>query len=156
MIVKQFRFMVDTNIILDYLDERDEFYEKARLLALCAQVGEFELWASASQFTDLVYLLSDGGKSSLMPEVLERLRALRSFVYVCPLDSTDIDAMLESGWKDPEDYIIYAGALSVGADAILTRDQKDFQESSIRVFDCDELFRWLEEDHDLIYEEVPF
>ena len=154
--MEQFKFMVDTNIILDYLDERDEFYEKARLLAICAQIGEFELWASASQFTDLVYLLSDGGKASLMSEVLERLRNLRSFVNVCPLGTADIDAMLDCGWKDPEDYIIYASALSVGADAILTRDQKDFQESSIRVFDCDELFRWLEEDHDLIYGEVAF
>lgn len=156
MIMKQFRFMIDTNIILDYLDERDEFYEKARLLAICAQIGEFELWASASQFTDLVYLLSDGGKPSLMPEVLERLRALRGFVNVCSLGPTDIDNMLNSGWRDPEDYIIYAGALSVEADAIISRDRDDFQESSIRVFDCDELFRWLQEDHDLIYEEVPF
>lgn len=53
-------------------------------------------------------------------------------------------------------YRCYAGALSVGADAIISRDQDDFQESSIRVFDCDGLFRWLEEDHDLIYEGVPF
>jgi len=45
------------------------------LLVVC--VGDFDLWISSSQMTDLVYILSDGGKESEMSKVLEALRGVR-------------------------------------------------------------------------------
>jgi len=42
------------------------------------------------------------------------------------------------------------------ADAIVTRNQKDFEKSLIKVFDCDELFAYLAEEKGLVYEEIPW
>ena len=37
-----------------------------------------------------------------------------------------------------------------------TRNQKDFEKSLIKVFDCDELFAYLAEEKGLTYEEMPW
>ena len=49
--------------------------------------------------------------------------------------------MLAASWKDPEDSLIFESALEMRADAIVTRNQKDFESSVIKVVDCDEILR---------------
>lgn len=122
---------------------------------IAGRVGEFDLWITSSQVTDLVYILSDGGNRSLMVSVLEQLRALRTFVNVYPVGSSEIDRMLASSWKDPEDSLIFESALTMRADAIITRNQVDFETEAIKVVDCAEFFHWMKEDFGLDYEETP-
>ena len=50
----QAKLLLDTNVVVDYLNEREPFYEKARLLMIGGRVGEFELWISSSQVNALV------------------------------------------------------------------------------------------------------
>ncbi|RDB61939.1 PIN domain nuclease [Gordonibacter sp. 28C] len=150
------RFFVDTNIILDYLDERPGFVDSARKLMILGFLQEFELFMSASQATDLFYLLTNGGRASEAESVKKSMRHARQFVRVCSLTEADVDAALDSTWNDFEDACVYQCALKLKADAIITRNQKDFERSSIKVFDCDELFAYLAEEKGLTYEEIPF
>ena len=55
------RLLVDTNVLVDYLGNREPFSQQARLLMILGKVGEYSLWVSATQITDLVYILSNGG-----------------------------------------------------------------------------------------------
>ena len=105
----QAKLLLDTNIVIDYLNEREPYYQKARLLMIAGRVGEFDLWMSSSQITDLIYILSEGGAQSLIPLVLERLRGLRTFVNIHPASDSEIDRMLASSWKDPEDALLIRG-----------------------------------------------
>ncbi len=147
--------MVDTNIVVDYLNHRDPFFEKARLLMLCGRVGEFSLWIASSQVTDIIYIMTNGGKKEKVPETLEKLRALRTFVNVCAVTDADIDKMLAASWSDPEDGLLVDLALKMRADAIITRDD-DFPETDlIRVQDCTAFFEWLEEEKDISYADIP-
>lgn len=150
------RFFVDTNIILDYLDERPGFVDSARKLMILGFLQEFELFMSASQATDLFYLLTNGGRASEAESVKKSMRHARQFVRVCSLTEADVDAALESTWHDFEDACVYQCALKLKADAIITRNQQDFEKSSIKVFDCDELFAYLAEEKGLTYEEIPW
>lgn len=150
------RLLLDTNVIIDYLNERQPFYERARLVMICGKIGEFELWVTSSQMTDLVYVLSEGGASSRIPKALSVLRDLRTFVEVHPTGVREVDTMLATTWDDPEDALLHEAALSLGVDAIVTRNQSDFKQSRLRAFDCDELFAWLERDRGLAYGEIPF
>ena len=138
------KLLLDTNVVIDYLHEREPYYEKARLLMTAGRVGEFSLWITSSQVTDLIYILSEGGKRSLLSHVLEQLRGMRTFVNVHAV----------SDRKDPEDSLIFESALEMRADAIVTRNQKDFESSVIKVVDCDEFFVWMRKDFGLDYEEV--
>ena len=45
----QAKLLLDTNIVIDYLNEREPYYQKARLLMIAGRVGEFDLWMSSSQ-----------------------------------------------------------------------------------------------------------
>lgn len=145
------KLLVDTNIFVDYLNRRDPFYEKARLLMVAGYAGEFELWASASQFTDLAYILSDGGKPSLVPSTLERLRGMRKFVEVFPASDREVDLMLASPWRDPEDALLFEIALRLGASYIITRNGGDFESPLVPAVGCDEFFDIMKEEHGLDY-----
>ena len=48
--------LLDTNIVIDFLNQREPFYEQARLLMIAGRVGEFDLWILSSQVTDLIYI----------------------------------------------------------------------------------------------------
>ena len=150
------RVLLDTNIIVDGLGVREPFYEPARRVLLCGRVGEFELWSASSQFTDLIYILSNGGAKDRLAPALSALQGLRSFVNVYPVGTTEIDAMLATGWKDPEDALLYEVAMKVRADAIVTRNASDFETTTMNIFSCDELVAGLLESFGLDYSEVPF
>ena len=150
------RVLLDTNIIVDCLGVREPFYELTRRVLLCGRVGEFELWLASSQFTDLIYILSDGGAKDRLSPALSALQGLRSFVNVYPVGTAEIDTMLATRWKDPEDALLFEVAMKVRADAIITRNASDLETTGINIFSCDELFAWLLESFGLDYSEVPF
>ena len=150
------KLLVDTNIMIDFLHHRDPHYEKARLLMLCGRVGEFSLWVSSSQVTDMIYIMTNGGNKSKVPEVLEKLRLLRTFVNVYAVTDADIDKMLATTWSDPEDALLIDLALKMRADAIITRDEDFPQTDAIRVHDCPAFFEWLEREKGISYAEVEF
>ena len=148
------KLLVDTNVLVDYLNVREPFYHEARLLMIAGYVSEFELWMHSSQMTDLIYILSDGGKKTLLPDVLERLRGLRSFVEVFAVSDKEIDRMLASSWEDPEDALMFEVALSLRADAIISRNAGDFQSDLIPVLTCQEFFDHQRKTHGVDYEEI--
>ena len=59
--------LVDSNVIVDFLAERAGFYEEARKLLVFSEFGDYELWMSSSQITDVHYILSNGGRRSELP-----------------------------------------------------------------------------------------
>ena len=150
------KLLVDTNIVVDFINHRDPFYEDAYMLMLTGRVGEFSLWIASSQVTDMIYILTDGGNKSKVPEVLEKLRALRTFINVYAVTDADIDKMLASTWPDSENALLVDIALKMRADAIITRDG-DFPDTDmIRVHDCAGFFEWLKEEKGISYAEVPY
>lgn len=148
------RFLVDTNIAIDHMMDREPFSRSASKLITLGFLHEFELGMSSSQITDAFYLLT-GGRSSLADEAKQKLRTLRGALRVYSLTEADVDAALDSAWDDFEDACVYQCARKIKADAIITRNQKDFARSSIKVFDCDELFAYLEEEKGLVYDFIP-
>lgn len=147
----QARLFLDTNVIVDFLGMREPFYRSARMLMIGGRAGEFDLWMSSSQVTDLIYILSEGGRAALMPRVLERLRGLRTFVRVAELGAPEIDRMLSTSWKDPEDALLYECALRTKADFIITRNGADFEGRLVQALDCDGLFDWMREERGIDY-----
>lgn len=148
------KLLLDTNIVIDFLHEREPHYRDARLLMMAGRVGEFDLWITSSQMTDLIYILSEGGNRSLLPRVLDQLRGLRTFVNVHAVSDREVDRTLAASWKDPEDSLIFESALEMRADAIITRNQKDFESSVIKVVDCNEFFAWMRDEFGFDYDEV--
>lgn len=150
------RLVLDTNIVIDYLNMREPYYQWTRLLMIATKAGEFEAWISASQVTDIIYVASNGGRKSELPDVLKQLEALRTFIKVFPTGASEVDHMLASDWDDPEDRLLFEVALACNANAIITRDATGFQTDIVKVCNCEEFFTWLREEYALDYAEVVF
>ena len=149
------RVLVDTNVALDAVARREPFYDKAHLLFLAGYVKEVELWMSVSQMTDVLYIHTQG-KPSCAFEGKRSMRLLRKCVNVVSMGEAEFDEALASNWGDLEDACVHVAAQRAKADAIVTRNKADFERSSIRVMDCEELFDYLEKEEGLAYEEVEF
>lgn len=150
------RLLLDTNILLDHLLERSSFSDKTDLLMSLGAIGEFDLYISVSQITDALYILSSGGKKSRLQAAKEAMAHAREHVHIAALDEADVDAVLDSDWEDLEDACVYQAARGIRADAIITRNLRDFGKSSIPVFDCPGFFDWMKREHGVDYAAIDF
>lgn len=148
------RVVVDDNVLIDYLIDREPFSEAAMLLMELGYLGEVELWMGTSQITDMLYVITDGGKASRAEEAKRTMRALRRMVHIYATDEEDYDAVASGAFDDLEDAFVYQTALKVKADAIITRDQQGFRRSSIKIFDCAGFFEHLEEEKGMAYADI--
>lgn len=148
------KLLLDTNILIDFLRSRKPYDKPARLLLALGMANEFALWISPTQVGDLFYVLTKGGKVSLAPAVAEEIKVLRAFVHICPFGEQEADNALKQGWVDLGDALVYAAAKSINADAIITRNTKDFEKSEIPIFDCDSFFTWFKEMRGVSYAEI--
>ena len=105
--------------------------------------------------TDLVYILSDGGKALEMPKALETLRGVRQFVNIYAPGEVEIDKMLLTSWQDPEEVLMHEVALSLRVDAIISRNAQDYEGSFMPVLTCSELFEEFKS-QGIVYEEIEW
>ena len=67
--------------------------------------------------------------------------AISQFIDVLDLKSSTVVEMLSSEWKDYEDATQNATAMKAQADCIVTRNKKDFAQSSLPVLTSEELLK---------------
>lgn len=121
--MKMKKVFIDTNIILDVIEERKQFVlESSNVLAL--QIwGKAELYATTLTFANAFYVLRKRiGKTSS----IEKLRVVFDRLHVSPLGQSEYDAAMLMKPKDIEDNFQYCSALSSGCDVLVTRNVKDF------------------------------
>ena len=134
------KLFLDTNILLDYLLERENF-SFARSLFLLGITKQLTLFASTAQANDLLYVLGGRSKNGISKNYKQALIKMTSFINFVPLSSQNFKDALTLNWKDAEDACAYEVAKSVGADVIISRDEKGFANSSIPVMSAK---AWLE------------
>ena len=128
----QARVLLGTEVVMDFMNERQPFYRQTRMLMVAGRVGEFDLWVTAPQVVDLVYLLSEGGKPDLLPRAMERIRGLRTFVQVADLTAANVDRMLASSGQNPEGQLMVNAAIDLRADFLLTHDPDGLENGRAR------------------------
>lgn len=124
------KILVDTNIIIDLLTKREEFYVPASQLFTLSDYHSVSLFISSLTFANTYYLLSKELKSDRVKEILRKFKLL---VQVLPMDDKIINLSLNSDFKDFEDAIQYYTAVENKIEIILTRNLKDFKLSKLPV-----------------------
>ena len=150
------KLFLDTNVFIDALAHREPFQQNAKLILALGILGEFELWMSATQATDVFYVLSEGGKANRTPWAKEQLKKLCQFVHACDFTSEDINEALKSTWRDFEDACLNQGIHKVNPDVVVTGNLRDFALSDYPVVDCNGLFDWVEAKTGIAYCEIAF
>lgn len=149
------KVILDTNILIDFALRRMPHFESARKVMLLGYLREAELWIGSSQISDLIYVMTEGGKPQLNERAQDSLGKLLQFLRVYATDEEDCRAIVNSSWKDLEDALVHQSALGVKADALLTRDKEGFERSAIRTFNYEGFFSYLKDnlgfDYELIF-----
>lgn len=114
------RVMLDTNIVLDVLLDRELFSENsATVLRLCEQ-RKIEGFISASSVTDIFYLIKKHLHS--MDDAYEAIGLLLGIVNVADVTAADVLAAFRLKAKDFEDCLVATCARSAACDCIVTRN----------------------------------
>ena len=141
--------LLDTNIIIDYIGQRQPYCKDWDKLEAMYELGDATLWVSSESFTDTFYRLSSTiDAHSLQNSFLECL----DFLRVCPVGAEVIRKAAECSWPDFEDCVINVCAENVKADVIITRDKKGFKRSRIPSMDIPGLFEYLEAEYGVVYD----
>lgn len=112
---------LDTNVMLDYLEQR-RFSEDAKTIFKLSLKGKFLLYASLLSFVNISYIR----RSHSVDEIYSDLNRLRRVLNVVPINDVQLDAALSTKIKDFEDNIQFQCAKAAGCDVIVTNNTKDF------------------------------
>ncbi len=132
------KIFVDTNVVLDLLSKREEFYREAQDLFTLSDHKEINLYVSSLTIANAHYLISKNHKLDDARKILIKFKVL---VEVLPLDDKVLELALVSDFKDFEDAIQYHTALENDIDIIVTRNKKDFKNSKIPVLTAKEYLK---------------
>ena len=135
--------IVDTCVVIDFLQRREPFSASALTVFQAAASEQFDGCITAKSATDIYYLTHRCTHSD--SKTRDILNSLLSVVSM--LDSTAVDVFhaLSSETSDFEDAVMIETAVRSKVDCIITRNTKDYQKSPIPVYTPDEFLKLLEE-----------
>ncbi|ONG41889.1 twitching motility protein PilT [Alkanindiges hydrocarboniclasticus] len=130
------KVLFDTNIILDVLLQREPFFVPASKLMSQVEQKKIQGFLGATTVTTLFYLMAKTlGKTAAE----QNMNLLLKLFEVATIDKSVIDYALSAKFTDFEDAVLYSAAKTAGCDALVTRNIKDFKNSSVPVYAPEEL-----------------
>ncbi|MDX9704857.1 MAG: PIN domain-containing protein [Weeksellaceae bacterium] len=128
--------LIDTNIAIDLLAQREPFYKEASLLFSLADESKLKLYFSSLSFANTNYILEKASSPKLAREILKKFKLI---VSILDLNEKLITlAINDQDFLDFEDGLQYYTALENKLDLIITRNRKDFKNSRIPVMNAKE------------------
>ncbi|MCZ2084966.1 MULTISPECIES: PIN domain-containing protein [unclassified Kaistella] len=121
---------LDTNIVIDFLGEREGLYEPAAKIMTLADHKKIKIFTSPTSISNTYYLLSKYENTKI---ALEKIRKFKVLCSISLMDDEVIEKAINSDFKDFEDAMQYFSALASDCDLIVTRNEKDFKNAMIPV-----------------------
>ncbi len=127
------RILVDTNILIDYLSEREPYRKLGEIIINACAEETIDGCIAAHTVPNLFYILR---KQFTIHERKELLKELCTLFEVVEIDSIKImEALKDDGFEDFEDALQMQCALKYDTDYIVTRNPKDFKGSRIKIIE---------------------
>lgn len=125
--------------MLDFGLRRVPFYlPSLNLFELCYE-SRLQGIASSNAFINTYYFLR-----KFAPDVaMDSLKKLRSTISIVEVNEKIIDLALNSKFSGFEDAVQYYTAISASVDVIITRNIKDYKQSTIPVLTAEQFLRTL-------------
>lgn len=126
------RVLFDTNVVLDVLLARAPHAEVAVKLFNLVDRGSVDGLLCATTVTTIHYLAT---KVVGQAGARAHIGTLFSMFEVAPVDREVLDGALRLPFEDYEYAVLHEAAVRADAGAIVTRNPKDFENSTVAVFD---------------------
>lgn len=122
---------IDTNVIIDFLADRNPFSEYAAILFQLAKENRIKIYISAISFNNTYYILR---KVTSHKKALSLISEIEEYVGIQETNRTILRKAIKSDFNDFEDAIEHFSAVQLGTiDIITTRDLKGFKKSELPV-----------------------
>lgn len=126
------RAFLDTNVIVDFLTQREGFYGSAAIIISLAKHKKIKIYAASMSFATASYLMAKHYHNDVAAIKLA-FSNLMKYCNVALVDKATVEAAIASSFNDFEDGMQNACATACKADYFITRNTGDFKNSAIRV-----------------------
>lgn len=130
--MKNMVLLIDTNVLIDVLCEREEFFDDSKKVFDLCSSGKIKGVIAAHSITNIFYILRKGYTD------VQRRNLLLSLFTCFTISSVDEQklrsALIRSDFNDFEDCLQNECAIGEKADCIITRNKKDFEGSDVKVY----------------------
>jgi predicted nucleic acid-binding protein len=137
------RVLIDTNIALDFLLQREPFFHDADRLFQAIDDEEVVGYVTATTVTDIFYISRRHTRS--VEQARQAVSEILTTTTICLVDRAVLELAFNSGLDDFEDAVQIFSAFAQGLEAIVTRDTQGFLSSPIPVLSIQELLRQVEQ-----------
>ncbi|MBQ7219528.1 MAG: PIN domain-containing protein [Synergistaceae bacterium] len=131
------RLLIDTNILLDVLQERQPYYTQSCAVWKVCEHGLAEGYISSLSFANIVYTMR---KQLRYDEIDKVLRNVKNAFYFESLTLWDFEVAADMKWREFEDAVQTSTAARIRADYIITRNTKDYKDSPVPALTPEEYF----------------
>lgn len=118
------KILIDTNVLLDFLQQRESFAEAEEILSLCGR-NKVQGFVAAHSFPNMFFILRKYMDSAKRRDLLFYLTSLLGVV------SMDYLKILSALSRADEDCLQDECAAEIKADFIVTRNTDDFKNSMV-------------------------
>ena len=123
--------LIDTDVILDFLFDREPFAEYATEILNRCEEKQITGFTTPVIICNVNYLLRKTAKHQF---IIEKIKQLLSIIQITEIDKEVVFDALNSNFKDFEDALQNFSAVQNGKiNIILTRNIKDFKKSDLAV-----------------------
>jgi len=123
------RIFIDTNVIIDVLAQRQEFYKASLQVFKLCEIGKHTGCVSSLSIANIMYIC----RKALDKDTLENaVQNLMQIFEITSLTQRELIKALNMDFSDYEDALQAISAQANKADYIITRNVKDFKNSNIQ------------------------
>ena len=122
------KVLIDTNVILDVLCKRQDFFEDSSMVMKYCEVDKIDGVISALSIPNIIYIMRKELDAEKTKDIIEKLQLIFT---VADLKADDIKKALSLDFNDFEDALQSACASRIKADYIVTRNIIDFKNSRV-------------------------
>ena len=122
------KILVDTNVLLDVLCQRADFYDDSAAVWSLAEQGRVTAFIATISVTNMYYIVR---KLSDHRKAMKALIQLRDIFSVAACDAQVLNQAIDAKMPDFEDAVQFFTATHAGVDMIITRNVKHFPKGSI-------------------------
>ncbi len=127
----EYKLFVDSDVVIDFFTDREPHVNPASELFELNEQGNVRLYLSAVSINNIYYIVR---RFSGHKKTLEVIEALTEMTEIVGTTKKEIIQALKNNFKDYEDSVQYSSALTIkDLDVIITRNIKDYRNSSIAV-----------------------
>ena len=134
------KVLFDTNVILDVMLLREPCYKSSAFLLAEVERKNIEGFVCSTTITTIHYLVEKTkGRKTALSQIDNLLKIFR----ITQVDKPCLESALKSKFKDFEDAVLNESAVREGVEGIVTRNENDFKQSKLNIYNPEELLKIL-------------